>query len=52
MAAVIKAALDDLLTQLAADQDLDLDAYGAEMAAMFERAIQPGVTAGREPATG
>jgi hypothetical protein len=38
MAAVMKAALDDLLTQYAADPGLDLEAYGAELIAMFERA--------------
>jgi TetR/AcrR family transcriptional regulator, fatty acid metabolism regulator protein len=38
MAAVMKAALDDVLTQYAEDPGLDLDAYGAELVAMFERA--------------
>jgi AcrR family transcriptional regulator len=41
MAAVMKAALDDLLIQFADDPDLDLEAYGAELAAMFERATRP-----------
>jgi TetR/AcrR family transcriptional regulator, fatty acid metabolism regulator protein len=42
MAAVIKAALDDLLIQYADDPGLDLDAYGAELVAMFEAATRPG----------
>jgi TetR/AcrR family transcriptional regulator, fatty acid metabolism regulator protein len=41
MAAVMKAALDDVLTQFAEDQDLDLEAYSAELVAMFERATRP-----------
>ncbi len=41
MAAVMKAALDDLLTQYAGDPELDLDAYGAELVAMFEAATRP-----------
>jgi TetR/AcrR family transcriptional regulator, fatty acid metabolism regulator protein len=40
MAAVMKAALDDLLTQYADDPGLDLEAYGAELIAMFERATR------------
>jgi AcrR family transcriptional regulator len=42
MAAVMKAALDDLLTQFADNPDLDLEAYGAALVALFERATQPG----------
>lgn len=38
MAATVKAALDDLMLQFAANPSLDLDAYGAELAALFERA--------------
>jgi TetR/AcrR family transcriptional regulator, fatty acid metabolism regulator protein len=41
MAAVMKAALDDLLTQYADNPGLDLEAYGAELVAMFERATRP-----------
>jgi TetR/AcrR family transcriptional regulator, fatty acid metabolism regulator protein len=40
MAAVMKAALDDLLTQFADNPDLDLEAYGAELTALFQRAIR------------
>lgn len=42
MAAVMKAALDDLLTQWADNPELDLDAYGAELVAIFEAATSPG----------
>jgi AcrR family transcriptional regulator len=38
VAATVKAALDDLMLQFAANPALDLDAYGAELAALFERA--------------
>jgi AcrR family transcriptional regulator len=38
MAATLKAVMDDLMLQFAADPSLDLDAYGAELAALFERA--------------
>ncbi len=41
MAAVMKAALDDLLTQYAGNPGLDLEAYGAELVATFERATRP-----------
>ena len=41
MAALMKAALDDLLTQYADDPELDLEAYGAELVAVFERATCP-----------
>jgi TetR/AcrR family transcriptional regulator, fatty acid metabolism regulator protein len=41
MATVMKAALDDLLTQYADHPGLDLHAYGAELIAMFERATRP-----------
>jgi TetR/AcrR family fatty acid metabolism transcriptional regulator len=40
MAVSIKAALDALLDQLAADPELDLAAYGAELVTMFERAAR------------
>jgi AcrR family transcriptional regulator len=40
MASVMKAALDDLLIQYADDPELDLDAYGAQLVAMFERATR------------
>jgi TetR/AcrR family transcriptional regulator, fatty acid metabolism regulator protein len=41
MAATMKAALDDLLTQFADDPQLDLEAYSAELVALFERATRP-----------
>jgi TetR/AcrR family fatty acid metabolism transcriptional regulator len=41
MAVSIKAALDALLTQLAADPELDMAAYGAELVTLFERATRP-----------
>jgi AcrR family transcriptional regulator len=40
MAVSIKAALDALLNQLAADAELDLGAYGAELVRLFERATR------------
>lgn len=46
MAASLKAVLDDLLTQFAADPDLDIEAYGTELVALFERAARP------DPGTG
>jgi TetR/AcrR family transcriptional regulator, fatty acid metabolism regulator protein len=41
MAAVMKAAVDDLLTQFADDPELDLEGYAAELVALFERATRP-----------
>jgi TetR/AcrR family fatty acid metabolism transcriptional regulator len=41
MAISIKAALDALLRELAGDPDLDLEAYGAELVTLFERATRP-----------
>jgi len=41
MAALMKAAVDDLLTQFADDPELDLEAYAAELVALFERAARP-----------
>jgi TetR/AcrR family transcriptional regulator, fatty acid metabolism regulator protein len=41
VAVSIKAALDALLAQLAADPDLDLESYAAELVALFERATRP-----------
>jgi TetR/AcrR family transcriptional regulator, fatty acid metabolism regulator protein len=40
MAAVMKAALDDLLVQFADHPDLDLEAYGAQLTALFDRATR------------
>lgn len=37
----MKAVLDDLLIQFAADPDLDIEAYGTELVALFERATRP-----------
>lgn len=49
MAAAMKAALDDLLVQFADHPDLDLEAYGAQLTALFDRATraqpEPGHTA-------
>lgn len=41
VAAVMKAALDELLTGFADNLELDLEAYGAELVALFERATRP-----------
>jgi TetR/AcrR family transcriptional regulator, fatty acid metabolism regulator protein len=41
MATVMKAALDDLLTQYADNPELDLHAYGTELVAIFENATRP-----------
>jgi hypothetical protein len=41
MAALMKAAVDDLLTQFADDPELDLEAYAVELVALFERATRP-----------
>jgi TetR/AcrR family fatty acid metabolism transcriptional regulator len=40
MAVSIKASLDALLAQFAEDPELDIDAYGAELVALFERATK------------
>ena len=40
MAVSMKSALDALTSQLLADPDLDLEAYGAELVALFERATR------------
>ena len=42
LATLMKAALDDLLTRYADDPGLDLEAYGAELVGLFERAARPG----------
>jgi AcrR family transcriptional regulator len=42
MAAVIKAAVDDLLMRYIDEPGLDLEAYGSELVALFERATRPG----------
>lgn len=47
MARVMKAALDDLLRNYAANPELDLEACGAELVAIFEAATRPD----RSPAT-
>jgi TetR/AcrR family transcriptional regulator, fatty acid metabolism regulator protein len=41
MAVSIKASLDALLNQFATDSELDLEAYGAELVTLFERATRP-----------
>jgi TetR/AcrR family transcriptional regulator, fatty acid metabolism regulator protein len=41
MALSIKAALDALVGQLAGDPELDLEAYGAELVTLFDRATRP-----------
>jgi TetR/AcrR family transcriptional regulator, fatty acid metabolism regulator protein len=38
MAATVKAVMDDLMLQVAADPGLDLDAYAAALVTLFERA--------------
>jgi hypothetical protein len=43
MAVSIKATLDALLDQLAADPDLDLETYGSELVTLFQRATRPDV---------
>ncbi len=43
MAASMKALLDDMLVQFTADPALDIEAYGAELVRMFERATRPEV---------
>jgi TetR/AcrR family transcriptional regulator, fatty acid metabolism regulator protein len=49
MATVMKAALNDLWTQYAEDPGLDLEAYGAELIAIFESATRPGADPGPPP---
>jgi TetR/AcrR family transcriptional regulator, fatty acid metabolism regulator protein len=49
MATVMKAALDDLLNQYADNPELDLQAYGAELVALFERATRPDHAAATGP---
>lgn len=49
MAALMKAAVDDLLSQFVHDPELDLEAYAAELVALFERATRPGPDAGPPP---
>jgi TetR/AcrR family fatty acid metabolism transcriptional regulator len=49
MASVMKAALDDLLTQYADDPELDLESYGAQLVALFERATSPDQDASPAP---
>jgi TetR/AcrR family transcriptional regulator, fatty acid metabolism regulator protein len=41
MAVAIRGAIDQLPLRLARDQDLDLDRYARELAAMFDRATRP-----------
>jgi TetR/AcrR family fatty acid metabolism transcriptional regulator len=41
MAALMKAAVDDLLIQFADDPELDLEAFAADLATLFERAARP-----------
>ena len=48
-ASVMKAALDDLLTQYADDPELDLESYGAQLVALFERATSPDQDASPAP---
>jgi AcrR family transcriptional regulator len=49
MAALMKAAVDDLLTQFADDPELDLEAYAVELVALFERATRPDPDASSPP---
>jgi TetR/AcrR family transcriptional regulator, fatty acid metabolism regulator protein len=41
IAAVMKAAMDDLLAQFVADPDLDVEDYAAQLLTLFERATGP-----------
>jgi TetR/AcrR family transcriptional regulator, fatty acid metabolism regulator protein len=50
MATVMKAALDDLLNQYAANPGLDLQAYGAELVALFEKATRPDIDSAAQQA--
>ena len=52
MAALMKAAVDDLLGQFVHDPELDLEAYAAELVTLFERATRPEPDAGPPPRTG
>lgn len=52
MAALMKAAVDDLLTQFADDPELDLESYAAELVALLERATRPDPDAIPSPGTG
>jgi TetR/AcrR family transcriptional regulator, fatty acid metabolism regulator protein len=47
MAALMKAALDDVLIQFADDPDLDLETYAAALVTLFEQATRPIPTTGR-----
>ncbi|MGH2892364.1 MAG: TetR/AcrR family transcriptional regulator [Solirubrobacteraceae bacterium] len=49
MAVSMKAALDALLGQLAGDPELDLEAYGDELVALFERATRADLNGARRP---
>jgi TetR/AcrR family transcriptional regulator, fatty acid metabolism regulator protein len=49
MARVMKAALDDLLRHYADNPELDLEACGAELVAMFEAATRPDGSAATKP---
>jgi TetR/AcrR family transcriptional regulator, fatty acid metabolism regulator protein len=51
VASVIKASVDDLLTQFVNNPDLDLEGHAAELVALFERATRPD-PANRHPAAG
>jgi len=46
MAALMKAAVDDLLIQFTDDPQLDLEASAAELVALLERATRPDPGAG------
>jgi AcrR family transcriptional regulator len=48
MALAMKSTLDALLNEYAADPGLDLEAYGAELVALFERATRVDPGPGRE----
>ena len=51
MAVTMKAALDALLGQLADDPELDLEAYGEELVALFERATRADLNGGHRRAS-
>ena len=52
MAMLVKAVIDDLMSQFAADPGLDLESYGAALVTLFERATAPPESLSDQPAGG
>jgi TetR/AcrR family transcriptional regulator, fatty acid metabolism regulator protein len=52
MAMLVKAVIDDLMSQFAADPGLDLGSYGAALVTLFERATAPAESLSGQPAGG